>query len=196
MKGSKLFPDADLTILDNLRQTGPARRRGEEQLFTSYTYFIKKGMQKYSLPEEEAFDAYADAVLSAIETITRGSFEGLSTLKTYLFGIFRNKCVDLLRKKATNKSSVHRTTSITDMLFYISDSGKTVIQRLVEQADRDTLKKKLNELGGTCRQLLLLSAEGNTDKQIAELTEYKTAAVVKTSRLRCLEKLRHLYKTI
>ena len=196
MKGSKLVPDADLTILDNLRQTGPARRRGEEQLFTSYNYFIKKGMQKYSLGEEDAFDAYADAVLSAIETITRGSFAGLSSLKTYLFGIFRNKCVDLLRKKATNRGSVHRTLSITDMLLYISDTGKTVIQRLVEQADRDMLKKKLNEMGDACRQLLLLSAEGNTDKQIAELTDYKTAAVVKTSRLRCLEKLRALYKTI
>ena len=196
MKGSKLIPDADLTILNNLKQTGPARRRGEEQLFTSYNYFIQRGMQKYSLPEEEAFDAYADAVLSAIDTITKGSFAGLSTLKTYLFGIFRNKCVDLLRKKTTNRSSVHRTVSITDMLFYISDSGKTVIQRLIEQADRDTLKKKLNELGHACRQLLLLSAEGNTDRQIAELTEYKTAAVVKTSRLRCLERLRHLYNSV
>jgi RNA polymerase sigma factor (sigma-70 family) len=196
MKGSKLIPDADLTILNNLKQTGPARRRGEEQLFTSYNYFIQRGMQKYSLPEEEAFDAYADAVLSAIDTITKGSFAGLSTLKTYLFGIFRNKCVDLLRKKTTNRSSVHRTVSITDMLFYISDSGKTVIQRLIEQADRDTLKKKLNELGDACRQLLLLSAEGNTDRQIAELTEYKTAAVVKTSRLRCLERLRHLYNSV
>lgn len=195
MKNAKSLPAADLTIINNLLQKGADRRRGEEQLFSTYSYFIQKGMRKFALSEDEAFDAYSDAVLSAIETITRHSFEGLSTVKTYLFRIFHNKCVDLLRKRTTNKNSVHQTVSITDMLTHLSDAGKSVVQRLIEQSDWAMLKKRLNELGDACREMLLLSAEGNTDKQIAELMEYKTAAVVKTSRLRCLEKLRSLYKT-
>lgn len=188
------LPVSDKEIRDNLGQFGVHRRKGEDQLFTTYAYFIKEGMKKYSLSEDEAFDAYSDAVLAAIEKVTTGSFEGLSTLKTFLYQIFHNKCVDLVRKKTTNKQSVHQTVSISDMLLHLADTAKTVVHRLMERADIDLLKQKLQELGDNCRQLLLLSAEGNSDKQIAGLMEYKTADVVKTSRLRCLEKLRRLYK--
>jgi hypothetical protein len=76
----------------------------------------------------------------------------------------------------------------------LSDTSKTVIQQLVDKSDIDLLKRRLDELGGTCRELLHLSADGYSDKEIAISMEYKTADVVKTSRLRCLERLRQLYK--
>jgi RNA polymerase sigma-70 factor (ECF subfamily) len=80
------------------------------------------------------------------------------------------------------------------MLFQLSDAAKTIIQQLMERSDIDLLKKKLNELGIKCRELLLLSADGYSDKELSAQLEYKSADVVKTSRLRCLEKLRQLYK--
>ena len=79
------------------------------------------------------------------------------------------------------------------MLFHLSDEKKSVIQQLADKADYELLKQKLNELGNNCKQLLMLSADGFSDKEIASVMEYKTADVVKTSRLRCLERLRHLY---
>jgi RNA polymerase sigma factor (sigma-70 family) len=188
---NSLYP-TDQDIIKNLSNGN--RRKGEDDLFNSYAYFIKEGARKYRLPEDEAFDAYSDTVLSAIDKITLGLFEGRSSLKTWLFQIFQNKCVDLLRKKTTNKSSVHQTASITDMLFQLSDSSKTIIQQLVEQADFDLLKQRLSELGDTCQELLRLSADGYSDREIAAQMEYKTADVVKTSRLRCLDRLRQLYK--
>lgn len=184
----------DQEIIHNLHQSGFERRKGEDQLFAAYSYFIKEGMKKYALTEDDAFDAYSDSVLSAIQKISDNSFEGRSSVKTYIYQIFHNKCVDLLRKKTTNKSSVHQTSSISGLLFQLSDSAKSVIQKLIEKNDWDLLKQRLNELGETCKQLLLLSANGNTDKEIAASLGYKTADVVKTSRLRCLEKLRQLYK--
>ena len=92
---------------------GINRRRAEEQLFSTYSYFIREGVIKHSLSEDESFDAYSDSILSAIDKILSHSFEGRSTLKTWLFQIFHNKCVDLLRKKATHKRSVFNTLSIT-----------------------------------------------------------------------------------
>jgi RNA polymerase sigma-70 factor (ECF subfamily) len=153
-------------------------------------------MTKYVLSEDDAFTAYSDTVLSAIEKITNGTFEGRSSLKTYLYQIFHNRCVDLLRKKTTNKSSVHRTETVTDLLTHISDSARSVVQRLIDKADWALLKEKLQELGENCRQILLLWADNCSDKEIAATLEYKTADVVKTTRLRCLEKLRRVYKTI
>jgi len=184
----------DQAMFDNLNGEGISKRKSEELFFTSYSYFIKEGMHKYSLSEDEAFDAYSDSVLAALDKLNKGLFEGRSTLKTWLFQIFQNKCVDLVRKKTTNKNSIHHTTSITEMLFQLSDASKSIIQQLVERADRVLLKQRLNELGAKCRELLMLSADGYSDREIASELDYKSPDVVKTSRLRCLERLRQLYK--
>jgi RNA polymerase sigma-70 factor (ECF subfamily) len=190
-----LLHAAEREIINGLLETGNNRRKSEEQLFNRFAYFINEGMHKQGLLQEQAFDVYSDTVLSAIDKIRSGSFEGRSSLKTWMYQIFHNKCVDLIRKSTTNKSSVHRTLSVTDTLFQLSDPSKTVVQQLIEQTDWTVLKQKLNEIGDSCKQMLLQWADGNTDRQIAEVMGYKTADVVKTSRLRCLEKLRQLYKT-
>jgi RNA polymerase sigma factor (sigma-70 family) len=193
MNDSKKLPDDDYLIIEQLTSGGTGKRKGEEALFKLYVYFIREGMRKYYLTEDESFDAYSDTILSAIEKIANGSFERASSLKTYLYKIFQNKCVDLLRKKTTNKNKVHQTVSITDMLLHESDAARSILQKLADEADENLLKQRLATLGDSCRQLLQLSAEGLTDKEIAGMMEYKTADVVKTSRLRCLEKLRRLY---
>jgi len=184
----------DETIIQNLLQAGSTRRRGEEDLFNRYSYFIKEGIHKYSLTQEDAFDAYSDTILSAIDRIVKGTFEGRAALKTYLYQIFHNKCVDLIRKNATNKNTVHRTQEVTDMIFHLSDASKSIVQQLIDRSDWDLLRRKLNEIGQNCKELLMFSADGYSDREIVELMTYKTADVVKTTRLRCLEKLRQLYK--
>ena len=187
-------PAFDRDIIHNLLQDGIDRKKGEEQLFSQYAYFVEQAMHKYSFPEDEAFDIYADTIIAAIARITHHSFEGRSSLKTWLFQIFHHKCVDLIRKKATNKSSVHRAQSISDIFLQMADTAKTVIQEMMEKTDKSQLKQKLEEIGDNCRRILMQWAEGYSDKEIAASMEYKTADVVKTSRLRCLEKLRQLYK--
>jgi RNA polymerase sigma factor (sigma-70 family) len=185
---------SDRDIISNLLHDGIDRKKAEEQLFSQYAYFIEQAMHKYSFPEDEAFNIYADTIMAAIARIINRSFEGRSSLKTWLFQIFHNKCVDLIRKNATNKSSVHRAVSISDMFLQMADTAKSVIQEMMEKTDRSRLKQKLEEIGENCRQILMQWAEGFSDKEIAAAMEYKTADVVKTSRLRCLEKLRQSYR--
>jgi len=190
----KLQSSADLDIINNLLHEGVDRRKAEELLFTRYAYFIEQGMHKYSFAEDEAFDIYSDTILSAIPKIIDRSFEGRSSLKTWLFQIFHNKCVDFIRKKTTNKSSVNKSVGIPEVLVQVADSAKTILQELMDRTDKDQIRQKLNELGDNCKKILWQWAEGYSDKEIAVALDYKTADVVKTSRLRCLEKLRQLYK--
>ena len=195
MNSKTLLHAAEREIIDGLLETGNNRRKSEEQLFNRFAYFIHEGMHKQGLLQEQAFDVYSDTILAAIEKIRNGSFEGRSSLKTWVYQIFHNKCVDLIRKSTTNKSSVHRTLSVSESLLQLSDPAKTIIQQLADQTDWNLLKQRLNEIGDNCRQMLLHWADGTTDKEIAEFMGYKTADVVKTSRLRCLDKLRHLYQS-
>lgn len=191
-----LLNSTEKNILDNLLQSGHSRRKAEEQLFNTYSYLIKEGIHKHTLSEDESFDAYADAILAVINTVVNGSFEGRSSLKTFVYQVYQNKCIDQVRKKSAVKNKVYQTFSITEMITHLSDSAKSVIQSMIDKTDIDILKTKLNELGQNCSQLLLLSADGYTDKEIALTLEYKSADVAKTSRLRCLEKLRKLYTSI
>lgn len=184
---------SDEELIQHLQENNLLKRKAEDTLFNRYVYFIKEGMKKYALQEDEAFDAYSDAILHAIDNFRRERFESRSSLKTYVYSIFINKCVDLLRKKATNRNSVHQTSPIPDMLMLIADPAKTILQQLIERTDMNALKNKLQELGESCRKLLMLFADGYSDREVSVLMEYKSADVVKTSRLRCMDKLRLLY---
>jgi RNA polymerase sigma factor (sigma-70 family) len=196
MRGSNSLQEADRQIIGLLRQKGLDKRKGEESLFGEYGYFIREGMRKHRLSEEEAFDAYSDSVLVAIESISNESFKGESSLKSYLYKIFHNKCVDLFRKNSTNKNSVNRAQSINEELFHLTDKSRSILQTLIEKADWTVLKERLGQIGDDCKKMLLLWADSCSDKEIAVVLEYKTADVVKTSRLRCLGKLRQLYHAV
>jgi len=185
--------EKDWQIIGLLRQRGVDKRKGEESLFNEYAYFIRDGIRKHRLSEDEAFDAYSDSVLAVIESISSETFQGNSSLKSYLYKIFHNKCVDLFRKNATNKNSVNRALSIDEELFRLSDKSRSILQTLIEKADWKVLKERLEQLGDDCRRMLLLWSDSYSDKEIAVVMDYKTANVVKTSRLRCLAKLRQLY---
>jgi RNA polymerase sigma factor (sigma-70 family) len=184
----------DQEIIYQLRQSGIDKRRTEEQLFKRYAYFVREGITKHALSEDESFTAYSDTILAALENIRNTHFEARASLKTYLFQIFQHKCVDLLRKRTTNKNSVHRSEFISERLLQLSDNARSIIQKLIDKADWSLLREKLNELEEKCRQILMYWGDNYSDKEIASLLQYKTADVVKTSRLRCLDKLRKLYK--
>ena len=195
MPGFSTVISNDEELIRNLKESVMVKRKAEEQLFNSHSYFIREAVNKFSLDQEEAFNAYSDAVLQAIQNITTDKFEKRSSLKTYLYKIFNNKCVDLIRKKTTNKNSVNRAEEISDRLMFLSDSAKSVLQKLIDETDPDLLGEKLKELEEKCRKLLMHWSDHFSDREIAVMLNYKTADVVKTSRLRCLEKLRKIYKT-
>lgn len=185
---SRQLSDADL--MAGIRAGGTQRRLYENKLYQKYEYFIADGTRKHRLADDECASAYSDTILTAFDNIVTNRFEGRSELKTYLYQIFTNKCVDAIRKKTTNRSSVHDAFSLDDSLMQLPDESRSIVQRLMDQSDVEKLRQQLNELGEKCRTMILLWGEGYSDEEIAQKMGYNSAAVAKTSRLRCLEKLR------
>ncbi len=186
---------SDAELMAGIRAGGAQRRQAENKLYEKYAYLITNGTRNHRLDEEECASAYSDTVLTLFEHILNGRFEGRSELKTYLYQIFTNKCVDLIRKKTTNRSSVHDAFSLDDSLMQLPDAARSAVQQLIAQSDVENLHRKLNDIGEKCRSMVLAWGEGYSDEEIAQTLGYSSSAVAKTSRLRCLEKLRERYRT-
>lgn len=186
------YSDADL--MAGIRAGGPRRRLYENTLYKRYDYLVADGVRKHRLAEDDCASAYSDAVLTVFDHISSGRFEGRSELKTYLYQIFANKCVDAIRKKTTNRSSVHDAFSLDDSLMQLPDAARLAVQHLIAKSDVEILHQHLKNLGDKCRSMILLWGEGYSDDEIAQSMDYNSAAVAKTSRLRCLDKLRERYR--
>ena len=188
----KLNNDND--IIAGILSKGNKRQLFENRLYEKYLYLIREGVWKHKLSEDECSMAYSDTILTVIENIVAGVFEARSELKTYAHQIFNNKCVDLIRKNTTNKQQVNRGAAIDDYLLILADESRNIIDRLIEQYDTELLQRRINELGEKCRKMILAWGEGFMDQEIAQDLGYQSGAVVKTSRLRCLDKLRKSYQ--
>ncbi|MBE7177595.1 MAG: sigma-70 family RNA polymerase sigma factor [Mucilaginibacter polytrichastri] len=182
----------DNLIVDGIRNGGAARPKHEKALYSAFYYFIKEAQKKYGLPPEEAGSVYTDTVLAVIGNIVSGRFAERSSLKTYIHQIFSNKCVDLLRKKSTNRGKMDDAVPYDSLSYELPDETRTVIEKLIRQDMMQQIGEKMKEIGEKCRELLLLFEDGYADREIAGMMQYQSAAVVKTTRLRCLERLRNL----
>jgi RNA polymerase sigma factor (sigma-70 family) len=185
---------SDDTIVAGILSDGMLQRATENKLYEQFFYFIKDATFKHQLLEDEAGSIYTDTILAFIENVRNGRFEGKSSLKTYLFQIFSNKCVDFLRKTTTNKMSIHDTQPIENWHLTAPDESKNILQKLISDNEINVLKEKIKLLGEKCRQMLMAWGDGFSDNKIAEELGYQSANVAKVSRLRCMDKLREMYK--
>lgn len=184
---------SDNDLIDGILSNDSRRHSFENRLYEKYAYLIREGVWKHRLTADDCSMAYSDTILTIIENIQNGRFEGRSGLKTYLYQIFSNKCVDLLRKNATNRQQVHHGETLDDFINILPDDSRSIVQKIIDQYDTEILYQRLRELGDKCQQMIKAWGEGFMDQEIAVEMGYQSAAVVKTSRLRCLEKLKELY---
>src|SRR4051794_18998769 len=123
----------DAEIISGLATNNHQRQYFEKELYLQYKYFIDRGTRKYKLSYDDSFSAYSDAVMSVIRNVINKSFKNASSLKTYLFRIFHNKCTDLIRKRTTNTQTVHHSIGEPELLSHLPDNSRNVIEKLIEQ---------------------------------------------------------------
>jgi len=90
---------------------------------------------------------------------------------------------------------MHHSIAQPELLSYLPDVSKDIIKELTDKEKIRDIKHHLETLGGKNKEILLLFEDGYSDEEIAEILEYKTPDVVKTTRLRCLKKIIERMKT-
>lgn len=121
---------------------------------------------------EEAEDTMQEVYVTIYQTIK--NFRGKSSLKTYIYRITINKCLDKIRKKKAKKRFGIFTSYYEDLKPDFNHPG--VIQENKQRAE--ILYRYINKLPSSQKTAFILSeTESMTYREIAEIMEITTGAV-------------------
>lgn len=180
----------DGEIIQSIRRGGVGQEQSLHLLFSRHQTWVKAAVSKHKLTEDEALDAFSDAILALRKQVLLNKFRGESKLSTYLHSIFSRRCIDSLRKKSTNK------VIASEYLPEMADSVPGVEQTLITGERFAELLSYIEQLGEPCKQILMdRYFWGYEDMaEIAKRAGVKNANTAGSLRYRCMEKLMKLLK--
>jgi RNA polymerase sigma-70 factor (ECF subfamily) len=145
------------------------------------------------LPEDTCASAYSDTIIVVIRNIVTGSYKEVASLKTYTTRIFTNKCIDEVRK-IKEKEATNTREDINLFLEQLPDTARSHVDKWIDKNDERhmLLEKKIKNLNKRHQQVMKLYEDDYSDEEIAKVLEYESAESVKTTRLRCIEKLKEM----
>ncbi len=159
-----------------------------EEVYVRYrNEFLGWSKRTYSLGEEEAIDLYQDTITLFFEKVIAGSVDELSsTIKTYLFGIAKNKMLQL--HDVSSRKNRHEEGVAEHYRFLLEDEGF----RGVYDKAKEVTERVFSSMGEACRELLqLFYFEKKSMSEIAQIMGHKNDGVTRTTKKRCLEKVRN-----
>lgn len=166
-------------------------RSGDEQAmervyFNYRDEFLNWAKRKFSLSHEEALEQYQESVTILFEKIVNGSLHRLEgSLKSYLFGIGKNRIMQGF--DAENRQDKHQQDLSEHYRFLAEDQGARQIYEKAKKATKEIFKT-LEEPCKTVLKLFYFDKKPMT--VIAEELGYKNEGVARTTKKRCLEKIR------
>lgn len=146
--------------------------------------FILWSASSYSANEEQAKDAFQDAVLDFYQNVISGQLTSLSsTVKTYLFQIGKHKLLNIQKKES--RMTYH------DALHLIE--GREVDSFMEEENkvySQEQISKAIETLPEACQKVLKLFYFKEYDMEsIARELNYKNADTAKSKKSVCMKNL-------
>lgn len=178
------FYSSEKDVIDRIRQgDGQAM---EKVYFRYRSEFVRWSRGKFGITEEDALDHYQDVLTIFFEKVMNGSISLLnSSLKTYLFGIGKNRVKQQFDSKM--RISRHEEGLAEHYRFLAEDKGA----ELVYQEAKSQAKMVFDSLGKGCKEILrLFYFEKKSMSEIAKIMGHKSEGVSRTTKKRCLEKIR------
>jgi RNA polymerase sigma factor (sigma-70 family) len=175
----------DHELITAIKNQGRPGEQAIKWLFDRHKGMIGKARFDHRLTEEQALDAFTDAVLALRKQVMEGVFKGESKVSTYLHSIFYRRCVDQLRRKATYSPETGAEAPEP------ADGSLQPDQHLSVKEDFGRLMAFMAQLGEQCRQILMYRYYyGYEDmEEIARLTGAKNANTAGSLRYRCMQQL-------
>lgn len=175
---------SDNDIIANIREG--------DSLVTTHTYqlyrkeFIRWVMKKYHTEEDDARELYQLSFLTLYHQIQSGKLTHITaSIKTYLFGIGKNKYYQQQKVNARFEHHVdEKTIRNHEEVDQLSEEQESQYQQV---------EKALNKLGPPCRQILVMVYyEKRSMEYITAKLGYKNPATAKNQKYKCMCRLRKM----
>lgn len=178
---------SDAELIEGIKAGGLRRQRMTQTFFDTHRGLVIKGVRQFRITEEAAADIYTDSIINLMRQVENDHFKGDSTLFTYLFTIFKNKCLNYLRDQKP------QPINWKEEFLALPDYAQNALDQLINKESLDNLYGFLKKLGDKCRQILwdTLYYGYNAD-EVAERMGYKDSNSVYITKHRCLKKLEQL----
>lgn len=176
----------DVELQERLRRDD---RSALETIYKEHKVVFVNYAKTYNLSEDDALDIYQDAAIALYQNfVTKQVVLTKSSVKTYLFGIGKNKIFKFLNAKNRQLKKVDTTDDGIEEIHMETDN----VTELQLQ-----LAKNLKQISESCNELLrLFYYRGLTIDEIVEQTTYKDSNTVRSHKSRCIKRLKTLFKTV
>ncbi|MEM0997902.1 MAG: sigma-70 family RNA polymerase sigma factor [Bacteroidota bacterium] len=162
------------------------RQRDPQVLHTIYQEFfprIAQAIRQNSGNETEARDIFQDALMVVFQKSRDPEFQLSSSFYTYLYAVARNLWLKKLRKKDRH------WVTIDGEMESIADHPPFLAEELRREAQYQLYRRKLQELGEQCRELLKLSLAGTRVSEIVKKMNFSSEGYARKRKFKCKEQL-------
>lgn len=156
-------------------------------LYKKYNGYKNSFRFKFNLSAHEVNEAQDEAILNLIKQIRSGKFKNESSIGTFYYRIFNNKCIDIARKEKHHL----KIELPTDLPLNIADS---ITSKIENEELTNQLQQFIRQLKGkNCKFLLIdyyyynYSMEG-----ICEKYGYKNPNAANTKKNECMNELKKM----
>jgi len=176
--------ESELLLQSRLRN---ADKTALEHIYIEHKNAFLNYAVKFNIAKSTATDLYQDSIIALYQNFVVNKIElEKSSIKTYLFGIGKNKIYQHLNKQKHLSHTPFNDVSNYE-LMNVDDETPTEIQK--------TLSKNLKLISESCQTILRLFYYRNlTIDEIVEQTTYKDSATVRSHKSRCMKRLKTLFK--
>lgn len=152
--------------------------------------FLQWMKQSYNCTEEDAKDVFQISMVIFYDNVMKGKLDKLeSAINTYLFGIGKNKMMELQRSR---QKKINLEKELKQLV-----SGGEEMNNNAHAYEVETVRKALNDMGDPCKSILEYYYYFQFSmKEIAEKLCYKSAKTVKNSKYQCMQRLQRLVATL
>ena len=154
------------------------------EIYDDYSERFLAFIANYGLSKVEAEDIFQETIIALYQNVMKGNINiQEASMKTYIWSIGKYKAIDILRKKKKRVDWVIANDKVEPI--EIKENIITVNQRL--------LYKHFSALGNSCQEILKsFYYDGLSIEEIVQFSNYKDANTVKSTKSRCIKKLRKL----
>lgn len=171
----------DLSYLDRLRK---GDKDALVEIYRANFAMVRNYVSKNNGVQEDAEDLLQDALVVLWQNVHKQQFELTSKLSTYLMAICKNLWLKQLSKNGRMMGEEH-----------ISAQAHSVTPDQGKQMDLKHISKALEEVGDTCRDLLVMFYfDGYDMDSIARAMNFANADTAKAKKYQCFKKLEEIVK--